>query len=243
MITMGLADNRVKPAAEALTDSERIALMKSMFGYAGTYAIDGSRVTQDVQASWHQLWTGTKQVREVKRDGDRLASTSPPFARTIDGRMIRAHSEYARLPDTPVAENARLAGVWKLESWTREEQDTKAQSKLYGDKPSGMLFLTPGGHFATMDVAEKRPVPEQSAPNDAERIELMKTMFFFTGTYNVAGSKLTWHVDDSWNQNWTGRDMEREIEQQGSLLRIVGRFASTLDGKPIVVTTEYEKVG
>jgi hypothetical protein len=35
----------------------------------------------------NEVWSGTKQVRSVKRDGDRLIYSTPPFPFHTDGKM------------------------------------------------------------------------------------------------------------------------------------------------------------
>jgi hypothetical protein len=35
----------------------------------------------------NEVWSGTKQVRSVKRDGDHLIYSTPPFPFHTDGKM------------------------------------------------------------------------------------------------------------------------------------------------------------
>jgi hypothetical protein len=79
-----------RPRPEALdkiTDQQRIDLHRTMTAYGGTYKFNGSTVEHSIDISWNEVWTGTKQVRSVTRDGDRVTLTTPPFPFHTDGRM------------------------------------------------------------------------------------------------------------------------------------------------------------
>jgi hypothetical protein len=62
-------------------------LFRTMTAYAGTYKFDGSKVEHHIDLSSNEVWTGTTQVRSVKRDGERLVYTTPPFHFHADGKM------------------------------------------------------------------------------------------------------------------------------------------------------------
>ena len=79
-----------RPRPEALdkiTDQQRIDLHRTMTAYGGTYKFNGSTVEHSIDISWNEVWTGTRQVRSVTRDGDRVTLTTPPFPFHTDGRM------------------------------------------------------------------------------------------------------------------------------------------------------------
>ena len=48
-----------------------------MTAYGGTYKFDGSTIEHHIDISWNEVWTGTTQVKSVKRDADRLVYTTP----------------------------------------------------------------------------------------------------------------------------------------------------------------------
>jgi len=61
----------------AKTDQERAALLNTLSAYTGTYSIEGETWTTQVEVASNPEWVGTKQIRSVKLDGDRLiVSTS-----------------------------------------------------------------------------------------------------------------------------------------------------------------------
>jgi len=79
-------ESREGPAALVATDPESVELYRGLIAYAGSYAIDGYKITHHVEASWNQAWTGTTQVRQFNIDGKTLyirtgASKSPMTGR------------------------------------------------------------------------------------------------------------------------------------------------------------------
>ncbi len=79
-----------RPRAESIaktTDQQRRQLYSSMIAYAGTYQFDGKTIEHHIDLSWNELWSGTVQIRDVKRDGDRLIYTTRPAPSPVDGSM------------------------------------------------------------------------------------------------------------------------------------------------------------
>ena len=88
MMVLIVRNPRPKPeGAEKITDQQRIDLFRTMTAYAGTYKLDGSTVEHSIEISMNEVWSGTKQVRAIKRDGERLVYTTPPFPFHTDGKM------------------------------------------------------------------------------------------------------------------------------------------------------------
>jgi hypothetical protein len=88
MIVLIVRNPRPKPdGAEHITDQERIDLFRTITAYAGTYKFDGSIIEHSIEISMNEVWSGTKQVRTVKRDGERLVYATPPFPFHTDGKM------------------------------------------------------------------------------------------------------------------------------------------------------------
>jgi hypothetical protein len=85
VITRGI---RPKPETfEKMTGQDRISLFDSMTAYAGTFTFDGKTLEHHVDISWNEIWTGTTQIREVTRDGDRVSISTRPQPSPRDGRM------------------------------------------------------------------------------------------------------------------------------------------------------------
>lgn len=57
----------------AYTDAERVDIYNGIFGaYAGTYSVEGYKVTHHVVASWLPEWIGGDQTRYIEIDGNGL---------------------------------------------------------------------------------------------------------------------------------------------------------------------------
>ena len=69
------------------TAAEAEALYRSMLSYAGAYSLDGDVVTHEVDISWNESFTGTRQKRHVAFDGNRLILSTPQSPDPIDGKM------------------------------------------------------------------------------------------------------------------------------------------------------------
>jgi Lipocalin-like domain len=81
MYAIGTRDIRPKPLTANPTDEQRVKLHETMFAYAGTYTLEGNKVTHHVDISWNEAWTGSEQVRFFNLDGNTLTITTPPFKR------------------------------------------------------------------------------------------------------------------------------------------------------------------
>jgi len=62
-------------------------LFRTMTAYTGKFKFDGKVVEHDVDISWNEVWTGTKQIRYAKKEGNRIILTTPKMPRPIDGKM------------------------------------------------------------------------------------------------------------------------------------------------------------
>ena len=88
MMVLITRSDRPKPdSTDTMTDEQRSRLFSSMLAYSGTYKFDGETIEHHIDGSWNQVWTGTTQIRNVKKDGDRLIYTTQPGPSPIDGSM------------------------------------------------------------------------------------------------------------------------------------------------------------
>ena len=80
-------NDRPKPKDTAkITEQERSQLFSSMLAYAGTYKFDGKTIEHQIELSWNEFWSGTKQIRDVRREGNRLIYTTRPST-SADGSI------------------------------------------------------------------------------------------------------------------------------------------------------------
>lgn len=90
--------NRPKAeSVEKLTDQQRIELFRSLTAYSGTYKYDGKSVEHHIDISWNEVWTGTTQIRDVKKEGDRVILTTRPAPFAADGKMSVVTLEWEKL--------------------------------------------------------------------------------------------------------------------------------------------------
>ena len=79
---------RPKPESlSKMSDQERADLFRSMTAYTGKFKFDGKAVEHDIDISWNEVWTGTKQIRYARKEGNRIILTTPKAPRPIDGKM------------------------------------------------------------------------------------------------------------------------------------------------------------
>ena len=88
MMVIIVGDDRPNPeSVEKMTDQERIGLYRSLVAYGGTYRFDGKTMEHHVDISWNEMWTGTTQFRDVRKDGELLSISTHPAPSARDGRM------------------------------------------------------------------------------------------------------------------------------------------------------------
>jgi hypothetical protein len=87
MMVLNVGNNRSKPAGANATPAEAEALFRSMTSYGGTYTIDGNEITHHVDVSWNETWTGTKQKRIARFEGDRVYLSTPPSPDPLTGTI------------------------------------------------------------------------------------------------------------------------------------------------------------
>jgi hypothetical protein len=103
MMSITVEEKRVPPAGEVLTDEERVRLFKSIISaYSGTYVVEGDTVIHDVNLSWNEAWTGTKQMRLFKVTGDELVIETTPRTVGTDTRQFINTLTWERTEAFPV---------------------------------------------------------------------------------------------------------------------------------------------
>lgn len=147
-----------------------------------------------------------------------------------------------------VAGDEQLYGTWRIVSFTVTALATGETTDPLGKSPHGFINYGRDGRMLVLIVSDKRPKPPDVARmTDQERVELFnklfKTMIAYGGTYTYDGKTVTHHVDISWNENWTGTDLVRDVKFDGSKLILSTRPApSPIDGKLSVSVVTWERV-
>lgn len=139
---------------------------------------------------------------------------------------------------------SQIVGVWKLQSQHRKEVATGKTVNTYGEKPTGHLIYTKGGHVSFIVVGDGRKAPASPNATDAEIIGLFKSSSFGSGRYRVEGNKLAIRYETSWHQLWTGseRSGPPPVISGKTLTTTTAPFKSPLDGAEVVVVTTWERV-
>ena len=107
MMSITVEENRQPPAGEVLTDAERVRLFKSIISaYSGTYTVEGDTVIHDVEMSWNEAWTGTRQMRLFKVSGDELVIETTPRTAGADTRLFINTLTWERTEAFPVVREA-----------------------------------------------------------------------------------------------------------------------------------------
>ncbi len=89
MMAVIVRGDRQAPRSAVATDAESAALFRSMIAFSGTYQLvteDGNlRAVQEIDVSWNEAWSRTREVRFVALDGKHLRLTTRPSKDPIDG--------------------------------------------------------------------------------------------------------------------------------------------------------------
>lgn len=89
MMSITVEENREPPAGEVLTDEERVRLFKSIISaYCGSYSVEGDTVIHNVEMSWNEAWTNTRQVRRFAVSDDELTIETTPRTAGTDTRQF-----------------------------------------------------------------------------------------------------------------------------------------------------------
>jgi Lipocalin-like domain len=137
-----------------------------------------------------------------------------------------------------------FVGTWTLRATERKSLDTGETTPLWGANPSGTLIYTADGRMSALVLAGNRKAPAAAMPTEAEALSLLRSMVAYAGRYTVEATRVVHHVDQSWNQAWTGTDVVRFYKFEGNRLTLTTAPApNPRDGKMSVSTLVWERVG
>ncbi len=84
LITNG---GRPRPSLTDMTDQDRADQYRTLNAYGGTYTFHGDWIEHHIDIAANETRVGTREIREVKRDGDRLTYTTKPQPFPADGKI------------------------------------------------------------------------------------------------------------------------------------------------------------
>jgi hypothetical protein len=100
MMVLIVNSDRPKASFDEMDDATRARLFDSMAAYAGTYELDGERITHRIDISWNGWLTGKDQVRTVRKEGNRLIYTTAPSPAPTDGKVSTGELVWERISAT-----------------------------------------------------------------------------------------------------------------------------------------------
>jgi hypothetical protein len=137
---------------------------------------------------------------------------------------------------------SQIVGVWKYTSQGEKEIATGKTTRPFGEKPTGHLIYTKGGHIAFVLAGDNRKAPATANFTDADRVNLFNTIAAASGTYKVEGNTLVVTYEASWNQTWTGTTQKRQAEIAGSKLTLTSAPYKNQEGQDSVFVVTLERV-
>lgn len=136
--------------------------------------------------------------------------------------------------------DTQLLGTWRLAGLSRA---TPAGVAIPDRPRHGLLTFAPGGRMSLMLTWTGRAAPAADLPTDDERAELHKSLIAFAGRYSTNGGRVTFHVEMSWNETWTGEDHPRHFALEADRLTLVtDPRPSALDGKDSIYTQVWRRI-
>ena len=72
MFNVTVDSARQQPAGPKPTAAEAEALYRTLIAYTGTFSVDGDKVYFDLDVSWNESWTGSRQTRTWALKNGRL---------------------------------------------------------------------------------------------------------------------------------------------------------------------------
>jgi hypothetical protein len=90
-------EKRPKPDSVAkMTDQQRVELFNTMNAYAGTYKLDGNKLTYRFELTHNEV-PERASVREIKLEGRRLTMANEPAKSAMDGKMAQTTTVWERV--------------------------------------------------------------------------------------------------------------------------------------------------
>ena len=123
----------------------------------------------------------------------------------------------------------QLLGVWKLQTYEVEFQDTGERKASFGTHPNGFIIFTTEGRMMAVLTAEGREAPK----TDADRAAAFVTMFAYSGMFRLEGDHWITKVDTSWNESWVGTDQVRfyQLDRDALTVTSTWRAYPNFDGR------------
>ena len=137
-----------------------------------------------------------------------------------------------------------LIGTWKQLSGTMVEEGSTSERSNLSAAPNGFVNFSADGRLILLSTDSARKKPAGEVPTAAEAEALYRSMIAYAGTYKLAGNKVTYHLEATWNESWTGSKQVRFWKVEGDLLTITTpQIVNPLTGKRSVFKLTFRKIG
>jgi len=139
----------------------------------------------------------------------------------------------------------KMSGTYRLVSSTRTLVDTGKVIDSFGKDPTGFIMYAEDGRMMVLIVRGDRPKPTHEDMTDQRRADLFRSMAAYAGRYTFDGKKIVHHIDISWNEILTGKDVVREVEVEKGGQRLIYRSGpgpSPTDGTVSMGKLVWQKV-
>jgi hypothetical protein len=139
----------------------------------------------------------------------------------------------------------KMSGTYRLVSSTRTIVDTGQVIDSFGNNPSGFIMYSEDGRMMVLIVRGDRPKPTHEDMTDQQRADLFRSMAAYAGRYTFDGKTVVHHIDISWNEILTGKDVVRDVEVENDGRRLIYRSGpgpSPTDGRVSMGNLVWERV-
>jgi len=97
LMGMIMNDKRPKPESVAkMTDQQRLELFNTMNAFAGTYKLEGNKLTYRFELTHNEV-PARASTREIKIDGRKLTMVNEPGPATMDGKMVQTTTVWEKV--------------------------------------------------------------------------------------------------------------------------------------------------
>ena len=136
-----------------------------------------------------------------------------------------------------------LIGTWKQLSGTMVEEGSTSERSNLSAAPNGFVNFSADGRLILLSTDSARKKPAGEVPTAAEAEALYRSMIAYAGTYKLAGNKVTYHLEATWNESWTGSKQVRFWKVEGDLLTITTpEIVNPLTGKRSAFKLTFRKI-
>ena len=87
MLVLITHESRPKPSRTEMTDQDRADQYRTLNAYGGTYTFRGDSIEHHIDIAANETRVGSTEIREVRKDGNRLIYTTKPQPFSADGKM------------------------------------------------------------------------------------------------------------------------------------------------------------